>query len=225
MAMKLLTRRRDKKSAGVDPLSPVDDDGNTPLHEACASNNAEHAIDVCEKILELKGGEQLLKKCLLTKNEDGKTPINLTIDAAGDSDTGDASLKLLISGYIEQLKMLPEMFAPDTSNKDKGIWTRSGFDLPQLGALLVANESGKLCDTADPQNTLLDERAENMDFLNEYAELPHEAIGLIIASAFLEEFEEVEMWKKLKPWKESGGTYGKHSRLGGVLSRFARSLR
>ena len=42
-----------------------------------------------------------------------------------------------------------------------------------------------------------------VEFLNEYAELPHEGIGLIVAKAFLEEFDEATGWKRSTPWKQA----------------------
>ena len=70
-----------------------------------------------------------------------------TTCAAGDSETGDASLKLLLSAYIGQLNMMPELFDKSQQEEEKGIWELAGFKLPQLGHLLVADESSKLCDS------------------------------------------------------------------------------
>jgi hypothetical protein len=65
------------------------------------------------------------------------------------------------------------------------------------------------------------------EFLNEYAELPHEAIGLVVAVAFLKEWNEKITWmgkrgrgkwiEGTKPWKAIGGMYTKPSRLGAVF--------
>ena len=181
----------------------------------------------------MKGGDKDLKEMLLQKNDEGLTPIDAAIAAAGDSDSGDARLKLLLGAYIKKLDMLVKLFA--TEDAGKGIWTRQGFRLPQLGVLLVASE-------------LIDERSgagllggptkssahENYkEFLNEYAELPHEGIGLIVANAFMAEDEERALWKNDKPWNEAGRPptygqpwnearhvlYGRSSRLGKVLHR------
>ena len=168
----------------------------------------------------MKGGDKDLKEMLLQKNDEGLTPIDAAIAAAGDSDSGDARLKLLLGAYIKKLDMLVKLFA--TEDAGKGIWTRQGFKLPQLGVLLVASE-------------LIDERSgagllggptkssahENYkEFLNEYAELPHEGIGLIVANAFMAEDEERALWKNDKPWNEARHVlYGRSSRLGKVLHR------
>jgi hypothetical protein len=189
--MPLFTRR--KKQAQVQDesaLLQLDEWGGTPLHNACEEGDFEHAKAVCESLSK----SNLLKKVLLMKNEEGKTPIDLAIDAAGtvhspfiphhvggavtapttcaagDSDTGDASLKLLLAAYIGQLNMMPELFDKSQQDKDKGIWELAGFKLPQLGHLLVADESSKLCDS-ETGDELLESDDDYKAFLNEC--VPH----------------------------------------------------
>ena len=111
--------------------------------------------------------------------------------------------------------MLVELFCASPEDEEQGIWKRPGFNLPQLGALLVASNDEKLIDERT-QTELLANSAEYKEFLNEYAELPHEGIGLIIANAFMAEHAERARWEDQQPWKAAGGTYGQESRLGKV---------
>ena len=196
----------------------TDDDGNTPLYKACAENRRSEAETIFKRLI-LEEPEEL-KKLLVLKNNEGLTPIDATIAAAGDSDSGDASLKLLLMAYIKQLDMLPELFKKQDT---EGIWKQQGFKLPQLGALFVADNDGTLMDKKS--DTLLLEKGDNYKaFLNEYAELPHSGIGLLVASAFMREYAERKQWETMKeeekPWTKAGGAYGQPSRLGRVLERF-----
>ena len=213
-----------KKSRKLKELQPTlaevmnaDEDGNTPMHHACEQNEVETAKQIIERVRTMNDGETKLKQLLLLKNHDGETPIMLALDAAGDSDTGDSSLKLLLGGICLQLKMLPEMFSSSSASEADGIWNRPGFKLPEMGALLVATDKGSLID--DDGNELVGEGEPYVEFLNEYAELPHEGIGLIVAKAFLEEFDEATGWKRSTPWKQASGTYHTPSRLGGAFAR------
>ena len=213
---------------------------NTPLYKACAENQYGEAKKIFERLIDKPDGPEELKNMLLQKNYDGWTPIDAAIAAAGDSDSGDARLKLLLGAYIKKLDMLDMLF--ETEDKGKGIWTRQGFKLPQLGVLLVASHDEKLIDKRSGKEllastTIIDERSgkrllnastlaaqeerqENYkEFLNEYAELPHEGIGLIVANAFMAEYAECALWKRDEPWTKPGGTYGRSSRLGKVLER------
>jgi hypothetical protein len=195
-----------------------DDDRNTPLYKACADNQYREAETICKRLVDMPGGDEELKRMLVLKNHEGLTPVDAAIAAAGDSDSGDASLKLLLGAYIKQLDMLVELFAKE--DEGKGIWTRQGFKLPQLGALLVASKDEEL--TQERSGVKLLEGADQYkEFLNEYAELPHEGIGLIVANAFMAEYAERKLWDDeiSKPWKTAGGTYGRSSRLGRVLNR------
>ena len=217
-------RRGGKKSRKLKELQPTlaevmnaDEDGNTPMHHACEQNEVETAKQIIERVRTMNDGETKLKQLLLLKNHDGETPIMLALDAAGDSDTGDSSLKLLLGGICLQLKMLPEMFSSSSASEADGIWNRPGFKLPEMGALLVATDKGSLID--DDGNELVGEGEPYVEFLNEYAELPHEGIGLIVAKAFLEEFDEATGWKRSTPWKQASGTYYTPSRLGGAFAR------
>ena len=177
----------------------------------------ETAKQIIERVRTMNDGETKLKQLLLLKNHDGETPIMLALDAAGDSDTGDSSLKLLLGGICLQLKMLPEMFSSSSASEADGIWNRPGFKLPEMGALLVATDKGSLID--DDGNELVGEGEPYVEVLNEYAELPHEGIGRIVAKAVLEEFDEATGWKRSTPWKQASGTYHTPSRLGGAFAR------
>ena len=87
--MPLFTRR--KKQAEVEDestLLQLDEWGSTPLHNACEEGDFEHAKIVCESLSK----SNLLKKVLLMKNEEGKTPIDLAIDASGTQFTALSSL-------------------------------------------------------------------------------------------------------------------------------------
>ena len=193
-----------------------DSDGNTRLYKACAENQYREAAEIFKRLIDMPGGPEELKKMLVLKNNEGLTPIDATIAAAGDSDSGDASLKLLLGAYIKQLDMLKELFKEQ--EKGEGIWKRQGFKLPQLGALLEASSDETLKDQRSGAE-LLEKGDEYKEFLNEYAELPHEGIGLIVANAFMTEYAERKQWEESKPWTLPGGTYGRSSRLGRVLNR------
>ena len=113
-----------KKSRKLKELQPTlaevmnaDEDGNTPMHHACEQNEVETAKQIIERVRTMNDGETKLKQLLLLKNHDGETPIMLALDAAGDSDTGDSSLKLLLGGICLQLKMLPEMFSSSSASE------------------------------------------------------------------------------------------------------------
>ena len=212
---------------------------NTPLYKACAENQYGEAKKIFERLIDKQpDGPEELKNMLLQKNYDGWTPIDAAIAAAGDSDSGDARLKLLLGAYIKKLDMkldmLVQLFA--TEDPGKGIWTRQGFKLPQLGVLLVGEEcvellidkrsrkellaSTTIIDKRSSEELLKSTARENYkEFLNEYAELPHEGIGLIVANAFMAEYAEGALWKRDEPWTKPGGTYHKSSRLGKVLKR------
>ena len=86
------------------------------MHHACEQNEVETAKQIIERVRTMNDGEAKLKQLLLLKNHDGETPIMLALDAAGDSDTGDSSLKLLLGGICLQLKMLPEMFSSSSAS-------------------------------------------------------------------------------------------------------------
>ena len=205
-------------------LEQTDGEGNNALHLACEVNDWEKMMTI---LAESYKQPAKLKALLLQKNADGQTPIDLAIDAAGDSDTGESHLKLLLSAYVRKLDMLPEMFAePKDGSEESGIWKRPGFSLPALGGLLTANDQGVLMSKGDKGEELLDAN-DYPEFLNEYAELPHEAIGLVVAVAFLKEWNEKITWmgkrgrgkwiEGTKPWKAIGGMYTKPSRLGAVF--------
>ena len=205
-------------------LEQTDGEGNNALHLACEVNDWEKMMTI---LAESYKQPAKLKALLLQKNADGQTPIDLAIDAAGDSDTGESHLKLLLSAYVRKLDMLPEMFAePKDGSEESGIWKRPGFSLPALGGLLTANDQGVLMSKGDKGEELLDAN-DYPEFLNEYAELPHEAIGLVVAVAFLKEWNEKITWmgkrgrgkwiEGTKPWKAIGGMYTKPSKLGAVF--------
>ena len=205
-------------------LEQTDGEGNNALHLACEVNDWEKMMTI---LAESYKQPAKLKALLLQKNADGQTPIDLAIAAAGDSDTGESHLKLLLSAYVRKLDMLPEMFAePKDGSEESGIWKRPGFSLPALGGLLTANDQGVLMSKGDKGEELLDAN-DYPEFLNEYAELPHEAIGLVVAVAFLKEWNEKITWmgkrgrgkwiEGTKPWKAIGGMYTKPSRLGAVF--------
>ena len=214
--------RHGPKAANVDQSAffkwacTPDNNGNTRLYKACAENQYREAAEIFRRLIDMPGGPEELKKMLVLKNNAGLTPIDATIAAAGDSDSGDASLKLLLGAYIKQLDMLKELFKKQ--EKGEGIWKRQGFKLPQLGALLEASSDETLKDVRSGAE-LLEKGDEYKEFLNEYAELPHEGIGLIIANAFMAEYAERKQWEEDKPWRLAGGTYGRSSRLGKVLNR------
>jgi hypothetical protein len=209
-------KSRKLKEQSLNEVLNVDEDGNTTLHHACEENEWHLAKEICDTVKKMAGGDEKLRRLLMQKNNDAETPVMLALDAAGDSDTGDASLKLLLGGLCLQLRMLPAMFTDDV-DVGEGIWNRPGFKMPEMGALLVANEQGSLID--DDGNELVAGDEAYIEFLNEYAELPHEGIGLIVAKAFLEEHDEVLAWKESRPWKNASGTYHTPSRLGGAFAK------
>ena len=132
-----------KKSAklGRDPsfrdVQAKDEDDNTLLHICCEENQWWRVQQILADFEKASGGAEKVKKLLLQENKDGLTPIDLAIQAAGDSDTGESQLKLLLSAYVRKLEMLPLMFEKGKTEeaKEKGIWNLPGFKLPALGTL------------------------------------------------------------------------------------------
>ena len=91
---KSLAPRRRNKAAGLNQseffryATTVDNDGDTPLHKACAENHYKEAETIFKRLIDMPGGREELKKMLLLKNDEGLTPIDAAIAAAGDSDSG-----------------------------------------------------------------------------------------------------------------------------------------
>ena len=86
--------RRRNKAASLDQselfkyATTVDIVGNTPLHKACAENHYKEAETIFKRLIDMPGGRKELKKMLVLKNDEGLTPIDAAIAAAGDSDSG-----------------------------------------------------------------------------------------------------------------------------------------
>ena len=106
-----LARRQEVAQAQGTPAHPqevmnADEDGNTPMHHACEQNEVETAKQIIERVHDERRRTKL-KQLLLLKNHDGETPIMLALDAAGDSDTGDSSLKLLLAASACSSRCFP----------------------------------------------------------------------------------------------------------------------
>ena len=103
---------------------------------------------------------------LLQRNSDGDTPLHLACAAGGESDTGDADLKLLLLGWIVDHGLLPRIISAEDEDEDK----RMRLVLPELGALLVPN---------GPELQMQD-LAAKQEWLLAYANLPHEGLALCV---------------------------------------------
>ena len=95
----------------------------TPLHDACREGNFEEAREYLRTVMSTDGVDGV-RAMILARDDSGFNPLQLACDAAGESDTGDASLKLLLLSQLKELDMTPQVFQLGLHEL-----------LPQLGAL------------------------------------------------------------------------------------------
>ena len=100
---------------------------SSPLHKACRKNDFQLARKLMKEVHSTRGAEAL-KRMLKIEDSDGNDPLRLACDAAGESDTGDSRLKLLLLDYVVELDMVQSIFSHGKH-----------LLLPQLGALIVLN--------------------------------------------------------------------------------------
>ena len=108
--------------------------------------------------------------------------------------------------------------------------------LPQLGAIISLGEpnSSELqvlvgCEAAErsKEGTDVEDSEDKIrqncmtKWLEVYAELPHEGIGLCVANAFVEAFEERDAWAVSKPWRDNAQLHNVESQLGAVFLKVA----
>ena len=170
----------------------------------------------------------------------GQTVYDLAMEMAGDSGSGDSTLKLYLASFIHKrlfwankhhsrMVFLLDLYNVKTKSPLSGYEKNASFffleggqlalgqnpedswlmKLPNLGMLLVSTD-GKQLELADVVPTirrskksvsaempLLDEKGYQT-FLEQYADLPHEGISLVVAKAFVEVNDEAtEFYKKM----------------------------
>ena len=72
---------------------------STELHELCRHNDFAQTRRLLETSLASAGIEKV-KAMLFAEDEARLTPIHLACESAGESDTGDARVRLLLLGYL-----------------------------------------------------------------------------------------------------------------------------